>query len=117
MSEFITSLFVDARFRSTGTGSDFVLELPENLACASNTVAHVAAVSFPVTFWTVEEGVRDRLAIQLSVPSQNLRISTFATLQPGQYDGFTFAEALKEALDVVLRVRFFCDEARRIANP
>ena len=102
MSEFITSLFVDARFRSTGTGSDFVLELPENLACASNTVAHVAAVSFPVTFWTVEEGVRDRLAIQLCAPSLSIRISTFATLQPGQYDGFTFAEALKAALDEVL---------------
>ena len=102
MSEFITSLYVDSRFRSTGTGSDFVIELPENLACASNTVAHVAAVSFPVTFWTVEAGVRDRLAIQLSAPDQNIRISTFATLQPGQYDGFSFQTALKDALDEVL---------------
>ena len=99
MSEFITNIFVDSRFRQSGTGSDFTLELPENLSTAGNTCMHVAAVSFPVTFWTVEAGVRDRIALQLYVPSLSVALSTFVEIQQGQYDGFTFAEALQTSLN------------------
>ena len=99
MSEFITNIFVDSRFRQSGTGSDFTLELPENLSTAGNTCLHVAAVSFPVTFWTVEAGVRDRIALQLYVPSMNVALSTFVEVQQGQYDGFNFAEALQTSLN------------------
>lgn len=99
MSELITNIFVDSRFRQSGTGSDFTLELPENLSTAGNTCMHVAAVSFPVTFWTVEEDVRDRIALQLYVPDRNVALSTFVEVQQGQYDGFTFAEALQTSLN------------------
>ena len=77
MSEFITNNFVGSRLRQSGTGSNFTLELPENLSTVGNTCLHVAAVSFPVTFWTVEEGARDRIALQLYIPDQNLALSTF----------------------------------------
>ena len=99
MSEFITNIFVDSRFRQSGTGSDFTLELPENLSTAGNTCMHVAAVSFPVAFWTVEAGVRDRMALKLSIPSLRVALDTFVEIQQGQYDGFTFAEALQTSLN------------------
>ena len=83
MSEFITNIFVDSRFRQSGTGSDFTLELPENLSTA-NACMRVAAVSFPVTFWTMEAGVRDRIALQLFVPSLSVALSTFVEVQQGQ---------------------------------
>ena len=83
MSEFIANIFVDSRFRQSGTGSDFTLELPENLSTAGNTCMHLAAVSFPVTFWTVEEDVRDRVALQLFIPDQNVALSAFVDVQQG----------------------------------
>ena len=101
MSEFITNIFIDSRFRSSGTGSDFSIELPENLSTAGNTCLHVAAVSFPVTFWTVEDGVRDRVALKLSIPSQRVSLDTFVEVQRGQYDGFNFAEALQTSLNAI----------------
>ena len=99
MSEFITNIFVDSRFRQSGTGSDFTLELPENLSTAGDACMRVAAVSFPLTFWTVEAGMRDRIALQLYVPSLSVALSTFVEIQQGQYDGFTFAEALQTSLN------------------
>ena len=103
MSEFITNIFVDSRFRQSGTGSDFTLELPENLSTAGNTCLHVAAVSFPVTFWTVEYGVRDRVALKLSIPSQRVSLDTFVEVQQGHYDGFSFAAALQTSRNAIAR--------------
>jgi len=63
---------------------------------------NVASVSFPISWWTVEPGVRDRIAVQLFVPDKAVRISAFVTLQPGFYDGISFAEELEDKLNEVV---------------
>ena len=65
MSTYLQSLFVDSRFRSQGTGSSFTITLPENLNTTADTVVSCVSVSFPTTFWTVEQGLRDQLALEL----------------------------------------------------
>ena len=101
MSEFLTSLYVDSRARAATSRSptDFQLQLESGLNCQADTVMNVASVSFPITWWTIEPEVRDRVAVQLFVPDMTLRISGFATLQPGFYDGISFAEQLEEQLN------------------
>ena len=104
MSEFLTSLYVDSRARSATSRSptDFTLQLESGLNCQADTVMNVSSVSFPVTWWTIEPGVRDRVAVQLFVPDMTLRISGFATLQPGFYDGISFAEELEKKLNDIV---------------
>ena len=60
MSEFVQVLRLDSKYRVSGSGSQFEVELADNLQCGPSTVCHVAAVSFPVSMMTIEEGINDR---------------------------------------------------------
>ena len=60
MSEFVQVLRLDSKYRISGTGSSFEIELADNLQRGPSTVCHVSAVSFPVAMLTIEEGINDR---------------------------------------------------------
>ena len=73
MSNYLQSLFVDSRFRFTGSGTDFTVSLPENVDCGGDCVVSVVAFSAPVTYWTVEIGLRDQLLLWFTLPTQSVQ--------------------------------------------
>ena len=101
MANHLQSLFVDSRFRtsSSQSGTEFTLVLPENIDCTSDAVVSVVAFSMPVTFWTVEPGLRDQLALLLTIDPLENYSDLVITLIPGQYDGYTFATMLEGRLN------------------
>ena len=102
MSEFVQVIRVDSKFRSNGTGSSFDFELADNLQCGQNTVCHVSAVSFPVSMFTIEAGVNDRLYYSMTIDGATY--NTYAVIPPGQYDGPTFGENLQTELNNLNRL-------------
>jgi len=54
-------LFIDSRFRTSGTDSDFTINLTENITLPLGARCYLASVSFSNVFYTIEEGVNDRL--------------------------------------------------------
>ena len=54
-------LYVDSRFRTSGTDSDFSVSLQETINLPTGTRCFVAACSFANVFYTLEENVNNRL--------------------------------------------------------
>ena len=54
-------LFIDSRFRTNGTDSDFTIILTESITLPLGARCYLASVSFSNVFYTIEEGVNDRL--------------------------------------------------------
>jgi hypothetical protein len=52
-------VFIDSRWRTSGTHGDFTIELPRDLATSRTASVHVASCSFSNTFSTIESGVND----------------------------------------------------------
>ena len=97
MSEFVQVLRLDSKYRVSGTGSQFEVELADNLQCGPSTVCHVAAVSFPVSMMTIEEGINDRFYHR--VYADGGAHDTWLIIPPGFYDGPTFASMLQALLN------------------
>ena len=102
MSEFAQVLRLDSKYRISGTGSSFEIELADNLQCGPSTVCHVAAVSFPVAMLTIEEGINDRFYYRYYI--DNASTSDWLVLPPGFYDGPTFATVLEHLLNDAQRL-------------
>ena len=96
MSEFVQVLRLDSKYRVSGTGSQFEIELADNLQCGPSTVCHVAAVSFPVSMMTIEEGINDRFYHRVYIDAGTHE--TWLVIPPGFYDGPTFATVLQGLL-------------------
>ena len=97
MSEFVQVLRLDSKYRVSGTGSQFEVELADNLQCGPSTVCHVAAVSFPVSMMTIEEGINDRFYHRVYADGGGH--DTWLIIPPGFYDGPTFASVLQALLN------------------
>ena len=97
MSEFVQCLRLDSQFRTSGTGSDFQIELADNLQCGPTTKRFVSAASFPASFFTIEYNVNDRVYLieKLGV----VKYVRIVHLQPGDYSGPTFGPMLQAALN------------------
>ena len=58
-------LFIDSRFRTSGTDSDFTVNLTENISLPLGVRCFLANISFSNVFYTIEEGVNDRLFVAI----------------------------------------------------
>jgi hypothetical protein len=96
----VHSLRVSSKNRISGTGADFAVQLPQNLELGPQAVAQVTGVTFPISFWTVNEGVNDRLYFTLG-DGQAWRAGAAMQFAPGNYDIQAFCDALKTKLDIV----------------
>lgn len=102
MSDFVQCLRLDAQFRTAGSGSDFEVELADNLSTTPGTMCHVSGVSFPVTGWTIEQSQNDRLYLRAGLLNAITNIyddnDYIVSLEPGQWDGPAFATMLQTAI-------------------
>ena len=102
MTDFVQSLMIDSKFRTSGTGSNFTIELADNLQCNSTTQCAVTAVSFPASMFTVEFNVNDKLYLLENY--QNIVNCRVLQLQTGQWDGQSFSDMLETVLNGADRI-------------
>ena len=62
-------LYIDSRYKTTGTDSDFSINLNETIELEEGARCWVVGVTFPNVFYTIEEAVNDQLsaAIHLAI--------------------------------------------------
>jgi hypothetical protein len=88
-------LYIDSRFRATGTHSDFVFQLAQSIEVPHGMVAIIDMVSVPNIFQTVD-GTRNKL--YLEIYGANPQVVTLTT---GQYNGVTLAVELQAQLNAM----------------
>ena len=92
-------IMIDSRFRTSGSSSDFIFDLPEVLSLPPNTIAYVGDVTIPCSWYIVTKEVNDRLCF--AVPS-SYYLSTYIQLPQGSYTGASLGESIKLLLDAEL---------------
>ena len=89
-------LFIDSRYKVSGTNVDFLIELPVDVDCTRTSSFFVASCSFANTFATVTtENNKFYYFVELNAQTQfTLFVST---IPPGAYDPVGFANAIFQA--------------------
>jgi hypothetical protein len=88
----IKKIYIDSRFRTKDSisSSNFKIELPESLLFPNNSVFYIDDVCIPHTFYSIEEGINDKLYMMLSPlePDQDNNGVFYRIIQisPGNYN-------------------------------
>ena len=94
-------LFLDSRFKISGTDSDFTIELPQDVQCTRTSSFFVASCSFANTYGTITD-FNNKLYFLAIHPPPNFgppcRLYV-RTIPKGVYTQTTFATALQTALN------------------
>ena len=87
----IRRIYIDSRFRTSGTDSDFTYDLPRSIEVPDNTIAFVDSVLLPNVFTSLNEN-NNRLYVSEQVgPTMTEHLYL---LQEGNYTGQTLALSL-----------------------
>ncbi|HQU34852.1 MAG TPA: hypothetical protein PLB88_11085 [Thermoanaerobaculaceae bacterium] len=90
-------IFIDSRWRTTGTHADFSISLPVDVETSATATVYLASCSFSNTFQTIRSGENDRVYV-LGGPTGGTIGTGVLTLSPGIYTGAQLASALQTAL-------------------
>ena len=95
-------IYIDSRFRTANSKSesDFNVELPRSFNVPDGVVAHIDDIVIPVS-WRTVDGRNNRCYISVFSGIYAVRLTNF-TLDPQNYDGFTFATALAAKLNIAV---------------
>jgi hypothetical protein len=95
MSSGPRKLYIDSRYRSNGSHSDFTFQLAQSIEVPAGTVAIIDTVSVPNVFQTIDS-TRNKLYVDFyERPDQVL------TLPNGMYNGVTLAAELQAQLNAM----------------
>jgi hypothetical protein len=92
---FPKKLYIDSRYRSSGTHSDFTFSLQSRIEVPQGYVAIIDSVSVPNVFMTVDE-TRNKLYVRLLE-----QVDRTITLTPGMFNGITLANELQNQLNTM----------------
>ena len=110
-------IYIDSRYRSSGTDSDFTYDLPVSLEIPDNTIGFVDSVFFPNVFTSIHD-LNNRLYL-IEVDSTNAQ-EKIILLQPGNYTGQELASLLQSSLNANTIYSVGYDETKgklTISNP
>jgi hypothetical protein len=88
-------LYIDSRYRASGSHSDFVFQLAQSIEVPHGMVAIVDTVSVPNTFMTID-ATRDKLYVDVFGHGPQV-----VTLTTGMYNGVTLAAELQNQLNAM----------------
>ena len=95
--EYPKVIRVDSRYRSSGTSTDFAVQLPSTVHFPPGTVCFVTAVSLPHAWFNVDSGISDRLhVIETRASNRRCRV---VQLDAGNYTSVTLPAALADKLN------------------
>ena len=90
-------LYIDSRYKVSGTDVDFLIELPVDVDCSRTSSFFVASCSFANTFQTVTPD-NNKFWFFMQQDNGAAYILYVATVTPGYYDPNSFAAALVAAV-------------------
>ena len=93
---FPRELYIDSRFRSSGTHSDFTFQLSQSVEVPHGYVAIVDSVQIPNVFTTIGD-TRNKLHLRLSIGAVTQDYTI--TLSNGMYNGVTLAIELQNQVN------------------
>ena len=81
-------LFLDSRYRTSGSDSDFSINLSETVETEEGARCYVGGVSFANVFYTIEEGLSDIWYVEVSGTSLGMGPGAYGLkLAYGNYGG------------------------------
>ena len=88
-------VFVDSRFKTveSGSNSDFRFELPDDLSLPSNCRCYIDDITIPVTWYSVEAGMNDRIYVR--VRSGSSKRDDVILMDSQNYDIESFRDTLQ----------------------
>jgi hypothetical protein len=92
-------IYVDSRFKSSGSHSDFTFQLAQSVEIPQGWVALINDVQIPNVFLTIEDS-RSKLYFRLFFPDNTQDVRTI-TLTPGMYNSFSLAIELQAQLNAL----------------
>ena len=92
-------LYIDSRYRSSGSHSDFTFQLAQSIEIPHGWVALIDNIQIPNVFLTVDSS-RAKLYLRLFFPDLTEQDRTI-TLTPGMYNGITLAIQLQSQLNAL----------------
>ena len=92
-------LFIDSRFRTSGTDNDFTVNLTENVNLPLGARCFIASVSFPNVFYTLERGVNNRL--YMAIQHNGITGGYVFPMLDGNYGGEQLAVEISKWLKVI----------------
>ena len=93
----IRRTYVDSRLKSSGTGSDFTVELPRSFEVSDQTIAFIESVLVPNVFPTVHEN-NNRLSFSEFTNASNV-VEHIYTLDEGSYTGSQLAQLMQDKIN------------------
>jgi hypothetical protein len=88
-------LYIDSRYRSSGSHSDFTFQLAQSIEVPTGTVAIIDTVSVPNVFQTID-ATRNKLYVDIFEQPDKV-----VTLTTGMYNGVTLAAELQAQLNAM----------------
>ena len=100
MSLDIKKVYVDTRWKTSDSksDSDFSIELPRSFNVPDNVVAYIDDIVLPVSFSIINVS-NNTLYFGYIIAGGETKVDTI-TIDPGNYTGASFAEALKNELNL-----------------
>ena len=93
----IRRIYVDSRLRSSGTGSEFTVELPRSFEVPDQTIAFIDSCLVPNVFPTIHENNNRLYFAEFTSPTDV--VEHIYTLDEGNYTGSQLAQLVQDKIN------------------
>ena len=113
MSLPIKKLYIDTKYKSreSVSNSNFKIDLPQTLYFPDNSVFYIDDISIPHSWYTIEDGVNDKLYIEISHVDSNVGTTVdsyqIVTISPGIYNGAELALEIQTKIEASINNSIF----------
>ena len=111
MSEFIRKIYLDSRYRLSGTTSDYEIELPRTVTVAKNALGWITDLHLPVSWYNIDQHNNRLYVFTSATVSPNIITRAYVVdVTPGNYTGDTLAAELLSKLNLttdITNLKFF----------
>ena len=113
MSLPIKKLYIDTKYKSreSVSNSNFKIDLPQTLYFPDNSVFYIDDISIPHSWYTIEDGVNDKLYLEISHVDSNVGTTVdsyqIVTISPGNYNGAELALEIQTKIEASINNSLF----------
>ena len=104
----IKKIYIDSRFRTdnSSSSSDFKISLPESVNLPDNTKFFIDDVAIPHTWYTIEDGINDRLYIRIFDLDTGNQDDVILDFINENFTGQTLARTIADSLNGVFSTEY-----------
>ena len=107
MSEFIRKIYLDSRYRLSGTTSDYEIELPRTVTVAKNALGWITDLHLPVSWYNIDQHNNRLYVLTSAFVSTNVQTRAYVVdVTPGNYTAESLAAALRRNLNAAATASF-----------